>query len=51
MTVTCETENCENQGIPIEIADTWTGTDGEQHQVTSVMCGACEQWIIKGGDD
>ncbi|WP_417556171.1 hypothetical protein [Microbacterium sp.] len=46
MNVTCTTEGCTNQGIPIVIADTWTDLDGQQHPVTCVQCGACEQWII-----
>lgn len=46
MTVTCETQGCENQSIPIDIADTWTDQDGVQQPVTVVGCGACGQWII-----
>lgn len=46
MTVTCETEGCGNEGIPLEIADTWTDTEGVQQPVAVVQCGVCLGWII-----
>lgn len=46
MTVTCQTEGCGNQGIPIVIANTWTDTDGVEQPVAVVQCGVCLGWII-----
>lgn len=51
MIVTCQTPGCENQGIPLEIADTWTDQDGTQNPVTVVQCGPCHQWIIPPPED
>ena len=46
MIVACETQGCENEGIQIEIADTWTDTEGTQQPVTVVQCGVCLGWIL-----
>ncbi|MFJ4173417.1 hypothetical protein [Microbacterium sp. NPDC089696] len=46
MIVACETEGCENEGIEIEIPDTWTDTEGQEQPVAVVLCGVCEHWII-----
>lgn len=46
MTVTCRTAGCGNEGIPLEIADTWTDTDGVEQPVAVVQCGVCLGWII-----
>lgn len=46
MTVTCRTAGCENAGIAIEIADTWTDIDGSTRPVEVVQCGVCLEWII-----
>ncbi|WP_136057233.1 hypothetical protein [Microbacterium sp. K24] len=46
MTVICETAGCENEGIAIEIADTWSDLEGNSHPVEVVQCGACFEWII-----
>lgn len=46
MTVTCRTAGCGNEGIAIEIADTWLDRDGTVHPVTVVQCGVCFEWII-----
>jgi hypothetical protein len=39
--VTCPTEGCMNQGVPIEVATTWTDDEGVQHPVDAVVCGVC----------
>jgi hypothetical protein len=40
-TVTCPTPDCENQGIPIDIAVTYLNDDGEEVAVDAVQCGVC----------
>jgi hypothetical protein len=48
-TVTCHTDGCENDGVPIEMDLTveWVDEWGETHTstVTSVVCGPCGQPI------
>jgi hypothetical protein len=44
-TVTCETENCGNAGVPIDIPLTWADDNGETTPVDSVVCGVCGQEI------
>jgi hypothetical protein len=41
VTVTCPTAECPMQGVPVEIAATWTDEDGGEHDVDNVECGAC----------
>jgi hypothetical protein len=41
LTVTCPTADCPMQGVPVEIAATWTDEDGVDHDVDNVECGAC----------
>lgn len=41
VTVTCPTEGCENQGVPIDVPDSWVDDEGVEHQVDAIMCGAC----------
>lgn len=33
----CQTPGCENNGVPIQVAD---------HPSVTVLCGPCGQWII-----
>lgn len=47
MNVTCCTEGCENEGIEITIANTWTDLDGTEQPVEAVQCGVCFEWIVK----
>jgi hypothetical protein len=45
-TVTCHTEGCENEDIPLEMQLTWTDPDtGDTYTVGSVSCGPCGQPI------
>lgn len=46
MIVTCVTPGCLNEGIPIEIADTWIDQDDIERPVEIAWCSPCEQWII-----
>lgn len=43
--VICHTEGCGNEGVPIELATTWTDEEGGVHDVGAVICGACGQPI------
>jgi hypothetical protein len=44
-TVTCHTDGCENNGIPIEMDLTFTDDEDNVHTVGSVSCGPCGQPI------
>jgi hypothetical protein len=48
-TVTCHTDGCDNNGVPIEMTLSWTETDIDgqlvQHTVSGVVCGVCGQPI------
>lgn len=44
-TVTCHTEGCGNDGIPIEMNLTTRDEAGTVQQITLVICGVCGQPI------
>jgi hypothetical protein len=44
-TVTCKTEGCGNEGIPLSVNLSFVDDDGETQYVDAVMCGVCGQPI------
>lgn len=40
-TITCPTDGCGNQGIPIAVPSTWTDEEGAQHPIDEFFCGVC----------
>jgi hypothetical protein len=44
-TVTCRTDECENNGIPIQLELTARDDEGRVQQITTVICGVCGQLI------
>ncbi len=46
MNVTCETPGCDNEGITIEVADTWLDVGGIERPSEIARCGRCNEWII-----
>ena len=49
-TVTCQTEDCPNGGIPIELSLDLENEDGSTSRVDSVQCGVCGQEITDISD-
>jgi hypothetical protein len=45
--VTCQTEGCTNEGVPIEVDLTWVDEDGETHEIETVVCGPCGRQITE----
>jgi hypothetical protein len=48
-TAVCQTPDCGNLGVPIEIPDTTVDADGNPVPVTVVVCGPCGQPIYVEG--
>ena len=44
-TVTCHTDGCENEGVPIEVDRSIDVGDGEVVESPTVVCGPCGQQI------
>lgn len=46
LTITCETEGCQNAGVEIEVQASFIDPmTGEEVEATSFICGPCEQPI------